>query len=295
MINPDNAKHAPWALPLTPAWDEAIDAYIAHRRRGAASPESLVQYQTALGHLGRRMPVGPWVVTADHLVRYVDAQVWKPQTKRIRRQAIKDFYGWAVAAGHRTDTPVTQVSWPPVKPTKPRPRPAPDAIYYAALAAAPPREALMLRLAAELGLRRAEVAVVHSDDVLDDWDGGGHSLLVHGKGAKDRVLPMPASLADAVRAHPRGYLFPGDYGGHLSPRWVGRRIADIIPAGFTMHTLRHRFGTQIFAATGDLTAAQEALGHESPVTTPGYVDFDRSRRRAAVETVAAGNRYRRAS
>src|SRR5690606_22561104 len=86
----------------------------------------------------------------------------------------------------------------------------------AALLAAPPRETLMLRLAAEMGLRRGEVAQVHTDDVLDDLI--GWSLVVHGKGGRDRVVPMPGTLARAIQDRPRGYLFPGDYGPGISRR-----------------------------------------------------------------------------
>jgi hypothetical protein len=41
----------------------------------------------------------------------------------------------------------------------------------------------MLRLAAEAGLRRGEVAVMHTRDLLDGIDGA--QLLVHGKGGRN--------------------------------------------------------------------------------------------------------------
>jgi hypothetical protein len=47
----------------------------------------------------------------------------------------------------------------------------PDTAYAAALEHAPPRVVLMLRLAAEAGLRRAEIAAIHADDLTHDGDG----------------------------------------------------------------------------------------------------------------------------
>lgn len=285
-MNPENAKHAPWASPLPQEWDQAMDEYLRTRRRAGQPASSLSAYQTHLGHLGRRVGVGPWELTEDQLAEYVDAQRWGNETRRGRRQTILNFYRWAQAKGYVQVSPVTEYSLPKVKTEKRKPRPAPDAAYHTALAAADPREALMLRLAAELGMRRAEVAVVHTDDLLQDYS-GGFNLTIHGKGAKDRILPVPASLAATISAYPRGFLFPGRADGHLSPRWVGRRIADLIPQGFTMHTLRHRFGTRSYAKTRDLVFVQEAMGHESPETTRRYVDFDRSRMRGILEELAA--------
>ncbi|EUA18516.1 phage integrase family protein [Mycobacterium xenopi 3993] len=71
------------------------------------------------------------------------------------------------------------------------------------------RTLLMARLACEAGLRRAEVAKVHSEDLLSGVD--GPELIVHGKGGKQRIVPITPSLAAAIRAAaPRdsGYLFP---------------------------------------------------------------------------------------
>jgi sensor histidine kinase YesM len=55
----------------------------------------------------------------------------------------------------------------------------------------------MLRLAAEHGLRCGEVARVHTSDVIDDLL--GRTLIVHGKGDKERRVPLTGSMA---RTHP---------------------------------------------------------------------------------------------
>ena len=73
-------------------------------------------------------------------------------------------------------------------------------------------EKLMIRLGAECGLRRGEIARVHSDDVVAD--SAGRSLIVRGKGDKQRIVPLPDDLADIIM-DARGYLFPGRFVGHV--------------------------------------------------------------------------------
>jgi integrase len=147
---------------------------------------------------------------------------------------------------------------------------------------------MMVRLATELGMRRAEVAQVHARDLVEDLD--GWSLVVHGKGARDRLMPMPAALAAAVRTYASeqgGWLFPGRNDGHLSPRWVGKLVGRAMPEGWTMHKLRHRAAVRVHEAGGrDLAVTQDFLGHASPATTRVYLPRDDARLREAVEAAA---------
>ena len=116
----------------------------------------------------------------------------------------------------------------------------------------------MLRLAAEVGMRRSEVAVAHSRDLMEDLV--ERSLIVHGKGGRTRIVPIPASLGRALADLEDGYFFPGNDDGHLSPRYVGKLIRDLLPDQWTMHTLRHRFATRLYAHTRDLLGVQGMLG-----------------------------------
>lgn len=67
---------------------------------------------------------------------------------------------------------------------------------------------LMIRLAAEGGLRRNEIARVNSKDIV--LNNGNYSLLVHGKGDKERLVPLSISLAQLMLKRPKGWLFPSD-------------------------------------------------------------------------------------
>ena len=68
-----------------------------------------------------------------------------------------------------------------------------------------------------------------------------------------------------------GWMLPGQINGHLSARRVGELAAEALPAPWTLHTLRHRFATRAYDATGDLVTVSRLLGHASVATTQRYV------------------------
>jgi integrase len=114
----------------------------------------------------------------------------------------------------------------------------------------------------------------------------GWSLIVTGKGDKQRTVPLTDGLAAAVQAHTgAGYLFPGP-DGHLSAGWVGTTISRLMPDGWSIHKLRHRYASRGYAKTGDLLAVQQALGHASPATTQRYVQVPSAAVRAVSEAAA---------
>ncbi|ARG95769.1 tyrosine-type recombinase/integrase, partial [Mycobacterium kansasii] len=136
----------------------------------------------------------------------------------------------------------------------------------AALANADRRTELMLRLAGEAGLRRAEIAQVHTADLMD-----GGALLGHGKGGKNRVVPISTYLVALIRQAPAGWLFPNTPDRHLTPEHVGKIISRALPDNWTAHTLRHRMASRAFRGSRNIRAVQALLGHESILTTQRYV------------------------
>jgi integrase/recombinase XerC len=266
---------------LTQAWIDEVEAYLGHQKAGGKPETTRRARRDHLYHLARRVEVAtPWALTGRMLVEYSMMQDWAKETRRSRRATFLSFWRWGVADG-RCDTVVAE-ELPRIPATTPRPRPAPDNVYREALLRARPRETLMLRFSAEVGMRRSEVAQIHTRDLLDDLV--GWSLVVHGKGDKERLMPLPGSLARAMQDAEPGYLFPGNWGpGHLSPAYVGKLVRNLLPDGWTMHTLRHRFGTRAYALKSDLLLVQELLGHASPATTRRCVELDRKRHRALVD------------
>ncbi|WP_206448173.1 tyrosine-type recombinase/integrase [Agrococcus sp. KRD186] len=272
------------AKPVPEAWREPLRSFAASARAAGRLESTVRSRHEILARFAREhASLEPWAVTLDDVLAWMGGKRWKPETRRMARSALIGFYRWAEDTGRVLESPLRR--FPIVKAGQPRPRPALEHEYRGALARANDADALALRLAAELGLRRGEVAVLHRCDVLPAE--GGHELLVHGKGDKQRTVPLPASIARELLALPDGYAFPGRLDGHLSARYLGKRISALLPDGVTMHALRHRFATLAYTASSDLLTVQQLLGHSSPATTQRYVQLSPSRLRSAVEAVAA--------
>jgi len=147
------------------------------------------------------------------------------------------------------------------------------------------RDRALLELLYSTGARISEAVGLD----LDDLDPGDRTVLVHGKGGKQRIVPVgrPALAAvDAylVRARPalagkgRGTpaLLLNARGARLSRQsaWhVLRGAADaagLDPTRVSPHTLRHCFATHLLAGGADVRVVQELLGHASVTTTQIY-------------------------
>lgn len=206
-----------------------------------------------------------------------------PGDRPVLRAALRTFYGWAHASGRLDHNPAGLL--PPIRPARHAPRPAPERAVADALLSADDRQRLMVLLAVREGLRRGEIARVHSDDLIEE--AGGWSLRVHGKGDKIRVVPLSDDVALELMVLPSGWAFPGQVDGHLSPEYVGKLVSRLLPDGWTTHTLRHRFATNAYAGQRDLFAVQTLLGHSSPETTRRYVHVPDESLRAAVMAARA--------
>jgi len=148
-----------------------------------------------------------------------------------------------------------------------------------------PRHRACLSLIYACGLRLSEGCQVKVTDI----DRPRGLLHVHGKGSKDRYVPLPAELmpllGECWRSHRNPvWLFP----------WVGRgarqgQISDRhVPLGtvqqafrkalkesgvskkVSVHSLRHAFATNLMEANVPLSQIQEWLGHSTPSTTSIY-------------------------
>ena len=262
-------------------WRESINGWTDTLKAAGLSAQTIKSRRYKMVHLAALlMPSGPEDVTTEQIAQVFARQQWKPETRKAYRNTISSFFRWLRKSGHRADDPSQDV--PRVKKPHAHPRPCPDRYIKAALEKATESEKLMIRLGAECGLRRGEIARVHSDDVVPD--NVGRSLMVRGKGDKQRIVPMPDDLADMVMAA-HGYLFPGRFGGHVEESYVGDHISRLLPNGYGAHTLRHRFATAAYAATHDLFVVAELLGHESVETTEHYVAMPDGRLREATAAV----------
>lgn len=280
----------PAAARIPAAWATLIAAYCLELAAGGLSERTLKLRRLSLAHIARGLRCSPAEVTGEQLVGWFGRQThWSPSTRRGYIASARGFFAWAYKRGH-VDRYLGD-DLPKVRDSPPVPRPVPDEVWRAALAAADARVTVMLRLAAEAGLRRAEVARVHTRDLIDS--SGGATLLVHGKGGKRRVVPISDDLAALVRAGARGhtpwmpatgYLFPAGVAEpdrHLTPEHVGILVGRVLPDGWSMHKLRHRYATRAYRGSRNLRAVQTLLGHSSIATTERYTAVDDDEIRAA--------------
>lgn len=262
-------------------WRKNIEGWTDTLKAAGLSAQTIKSRRYKMVHLAALlMPSGPEDVTTEQIVQVFARQQWKPETRKAYRNTISSFFRWLHKSGRRSGDPSLDV--PRVKKPHAHPRPCPDRYIAVAMEMATSSERLMIRLGAECGLRRGEIARVHSDDVVAD--SAGRSLIVRGKGDKQRIVPLPDDLAGIIM-DARGYLFPGRFGGHVEESYIGDHISRLLPDGYAAHTLRHRFATTAYAATHDLFVVAELLGHESVETTEHYVAMPDGRLREATAAV----------
>jgi site-specific recombinase XerD len=120
----------------------------------------------------------------------------------------------------------------------------------------------------------------------------------HGKGAKDRYVPLPAPLLPRLRQfwcthrHPV-WLFPSPTGTESKPMSVSgvQRAfkAAVQESGVakaaTVHTLRHSYATHLLEAGLNLRLIQAYLGHNSPQTTAHYTHLTRQTESGATDVI----------
>jgi integrase len=264
-----------------PGWRLYVDKWIDTLKAGGLSELSIDTRRRQITKLSHDLGRSPLNVSGEDLVQWAANNSWKPETRKGYRNAASSFFGWLHVSG-RADADVSK-KLPSMKRPHAHPHPCPDRVILVALGKANATESIMIRLGAECGLRRHEIAQVCSDDVMDDLI--GQSLIVHGKGDKQRVVPLPDDLAQEI-LDKHGWLLPGRWSGHVEASYVGKHIARLLGGEWTAHSLRHRYATKTYEQTHDLYLVSKLLGHESLETTQRYVAMPDSRLRVALEAVA---------
>ena len=126
-----------------------------------------------------------------------------------------------------------------------------------------------LALMAYTGFAPATIMRLRPKDVR--WDAG--SVFVQGrrkgKGTKGQTIPLTSAGLEALRRFDELDCW-GPFG--TSSAWCSfqRPCGKLGLTGLRPYDLRHSFGTAVYAATGDLRATQQLLGHASRTTTDRY-------------------------
>jgi integrase/recombinase XerD len=172
---------------------------------------------------------------------------------------------------------------------------APDASTWAGQ-----RDQVLWATMYNTGARVSEaIGITVADVVLE----ASPSVHLHGKGRKDRTVPIwPATAAQIRRwmaridASPSKPLFPAVKGGSLTRSGITDRLQRAMKTAATKcaslagrkvspHTVRHATAMHLLQAGVDITLIALWLGHESPATTHIYVEADLKMKEAALKVV----------
>ena len=210
------------------------------------TPHHIRTYQTYLLHERRLHP---------HSVRREVAALRFFYVKTLRRRYLVD------------DTPYPKV---------PRRLPTvltPEEVQRLIAAARTLTERAMLMVLYSTGMRNAELRHLQVRDI------DSRAMLIHvshGKGGRDRYVPLSPTLLATLRAHwrwmkPQTWLFPGTTHNWRADRPVTPKVvwdacrAAAARAGLTKrvsaHTLRHSYATHLLEAGADIRTIQLLLGH----------------------------------
>jgi len=142
------------------------------------------------------------------------------------------------------------------------------------------RDRALLETLYSTGIRVGELVGLNLDD-LDEISG---TIVVRGKGKKERLCPIGATALLAIRGYlakrPKSLrvpyaVFVSQKGVRLTVRQVDRLLRRYIaqgnlPANISPHSLRHSYATHLLERGADLRSVQELLGHASLSTTQIY-------------------------
>ena len=156
------------------------------------------------------------------------------------------------------------------------------------------RDLAMIEVLYASGIRVSEICGLNIRDI--DWE--RHTLLVLGKGDKERVVPtgLPALAAvknwlnvgrpEFANSNSGDAVFLGARGKRIDQRTVREVVYDAMEAiGSHMipHGLRHTAATHLLEGGADLRTVQEILGHSSLATTQIYTHVSPERLKTAYE------------
>lgn len=253
------------------------------------------------------------LVFRGYLAQMMEDRIARGSVVR-RVSTARSFYRWLRLTGVTADDPLANVTGPKQVRRLPHALTLDDIsrLIGAACGERPAdlRDRALLEAMYASGLRVSEAANLDGGDVsLDEM-----TMLVHGKGNKERLVVMGEPAREALgaymrhgrpslakRAHRNGdqhqaeqrALFLNRGGGRMSQRRIQLIVRKYaLKAGLDErvhpHLLRHTFATHLLDGGAELRVVQELMGHSSPNTTQIYLHVTEERQRKALEASLDG-------
>jgi integrase/recombinase XerD len=261
------------------------------RKQGTYTAESVRTVAPRLASLARsygrrpldqfgRRAIERWLESLEHLAT---------NSRASYLASAREFTKWLNVEGYTTSDACALV--PKAKRAKSVPRAQTTAAVAKVLDACnDDRERAIVMLMVECGLRRAEVARLR----WEDYDHRAATILVHGKGQRERLLPVPQAAQDALaRIHltATGPIIRSKRdGAAMRPVTIGKLAAAAMYRagvklgawdGVSGHALRHTCASDVLDRCHDLRVVSSMLGHETLTSTSIYL------RRATAEQIRA--------
>lgn len=223
-------------------------------------------------------------------LRSLHARKLEPASIRRKLSCIRSFFAFLVERRDLALNPAKLLQTPKAPKSLPRVPSQEQANSLVDQVAAnslekpfPERDRLIFELLYGSGLRISELCRL---DLLD-VDLGEGWLRIHGKGNKQRQVPVTGKAREALDRYLPVRQVHHDGETALFTNFRGRRLSDrgargIVTfyarfvggnAGVHPHTLRHAFATHLLAEGADLRAIQELLGHAQLSTTQKYTQL----------------------
>ena len=261
--------------------DTYVSRWLTSMRRRHLSPGTIAKRASVARRLAMFAGCQLEDVTRDQIEAWLDSRTLSPRSRYADISHVSAFFQWAILEELTDSDPTARIERPKLPQGLPRPI-STDDLRYALDQADDPLTHALLTFAAFAGLRCAEIAALTTADI------NGDVMLVHGKGGKDRVVPIHPACRAALRRH-RTPLHGTIFG--LNAWQVSHHIRDHlhtcdIPA--SAHQLRHWFATECYSTSGhDLRMVQDLLGHTSPTTTAIYTRWSRGDAGGTVDRLTA--------
>ena len=269
---------------------DAISLYEDYMRFRNLQPGTINVRHRYLGKFSRE--VGFATATEQNIVQWLSRPL-NPKTRSMFISTLHSYFSWALRGdngkpiypsvavedddgkiSHIPHLPTASIEKPRTHARHPRPMPTTDIRH--ALDVADPVMKCFIACGAYEGMRCQEIAFLAIEDLNETT---GTLEITHGKGAKQRYVPLHPEVLKAIMELPppsEGRLWPNETAASVSRR--GNRFLHSIGISSTMHQLRHFFGTSIYQQSGgDIVLTSGLLGHSSIATTQTYAAADQSK------------------